>query len=209
VAFWAMLSLPKDVVGHLLSFVSLKDAFAVMLSCKHLCECTLKTRLAPWENNCRGLIHALENGHLAYFRQWIELSGSRFHVNDARAPLNHQFVPLIAAVAGRGRMESVLLMLEKGADPTVDGSAALRYSCGCGQVEMVRFLLTNTKSDPSTFGSEALFLACHQRNSEIVKLLLQDGRCSVAEVESRCRNWRNPDHGALEFLQKHNKCTIQ
>lgn len=205
-----MLSLPKDILGHLLSWVSTRDALSVLLSCKTLCEAVLKTRLAPWDNRCRGLVHALEHNHLSYFALYAAMAGKRFDPNAAVAPLKHQFVPLFAAVCGKGNVDAVRILLRYGADPTVASSAALRCAAAEGHIAVVQLLLTETACDPGAFASEALYLAAFGGHVETLRVLAADPRASRADavVHARARGAGGvAEARARDLLEQRDMCT--
>lgn len=74
----SLTSLPKDVIGRILEYLPMRSAFSLLLTCQELKDCVLKTMLAPWKNNCKGLVHALEKGHIEYFQMWVEKAGNRW-----------------------------------------------------------------------------------------------------------------------------------
>ena len=134
------------------------------------------------------MVHALQKGHLDYFRHWVAQSGSRFDAGSARAPLNHQYVPLFAAVCGRGHLEAVRLLLK---DPTVNpaagGSCCLRYACSNGRPRVVALLLGDGRAAPAAFENEAMYLAAHHGHEDVVRLMARDPRSDSREALRWCK----------------------
>jgi hypothetical protein len=182
--------MPKDVIAHILWWCSTTDAYCVMLTCRSLSETVQRSVLAPWNNNCRGLVHALERGHMAYFKRYVEQAGKkRWDPSKAVAPFLHMMCPLLSAVAGRGNVEAVRIVLgDVRVDPRADCSSALRYAAGAGNMEVVQELLKDGRANPASLDSDALVQAAYGGHMKVCQLLVADGRVCVKDARDRASN---------------------
>jgi ankyrin repeat protein len=81
--------------------------------------------------------------------------------------------PLIKAAAGS--LEIVKILLDHGADPSLNGNKALIEAIDNGKIEIVKVLLNDDRINPSHNDSEALIEAINHERTSIVKLLLEHG----------------------------------
>ena len=207
-----LLHLPKDLLGVILDKLDGSSLLHAVMTCSRLATVAEATVLAPWKNNSRGLIHALDKRHFGYFARCIISSGTRLDP-AARAPFNHQYVPLFAAVCGRGFLDGAKLLLrDERIDPNAECNAALECAASAGHVDIVKWLLTVSKP----YGSRALWFAAVGGHADVMRILIQDRRSTVQEaLQYQERVWyggslNGTDAAAGERLRKMDSgCVVQ
>jgi hypothetical protein len=70
--------LPEDVLGIVFRHVRLRYRMSLLLTCKKFCRIALARSFPPWEKQCRGLLHAIEKGHIEYFLRHKMAAGVRW-----------------------------------------------------------------------------------------------------------------------------------
>jgi hypothetical protein len=74
-------------------------------------------------------------------------------------------------------------------DPSMRSSKGFVFACIENRVEIVEWLLDDTRIDPTVDDDACLRFACAEGHSEIVRLLLRDGRCDPNSKNGYCLRW--------------------
>ena len=160
-------TLPKDVLTLVFSFLGKSDHLNVLCVCRHWHDVALKRVWSPWLNGGCGLFFACERGFVEYYTKWALVAGQRWNPGVARclgqpngAGLQ-DYMPCLTVAAENGHAAIVAHLL---ADPRVDPNC-LNVDTLFGEM---RF-------------SGALLAACTAGHLEAVKVLLADSRVVVHE----------------------------
>jgi Ankyrin repeats (3 copies)/Ankyrin repeats (many copies) len=71
--------------------------------------------------------------------------------------------------------------IERGIDPSIFNNEAIQIACQRGHLEIVKYLLTDSRVDPSSRLNWSIYIASDYGHDEIVSILLKDNRVNPAD----------------------------
>ena len=106
--------LPLDLLAEALRRVPARDRLSLVRVSRAFEACCLSRVFPPWEEGARGLMHAVEKGHVEYFVRFSRLAGRRVQWTadwEDNGPLRWACI--------LGRSDFVHWLLQDGSDPSV------------------------------------------------------------------------------------------
>ena len=95
-----------------------------------------------------------------------------------------------------GNVERVKEFIEQGLDPNQAIGLASYY----GNVDIVKFLLQNSRADPTSNNNYAIRMASLYGNTKVVEALLEDGRADPADDNNFAIEWTS-NRGHLDVIK--------
>ncbi len=117
----------------------------------------------------------------------------------------------IGIAACAGQIEQVKSLLNKGEDPSAGGNYAILRASGCGQIEVVELLLSDTRVNPSDQNNDVIGDAVENGHTNIVELLLADDRLILSNNDCEmliCRAAIRGQIHTIKFLFTHTKIDL-
>jgi len=138
---------------------------------------------------------------------------------DINAKSHDGFTPLLAAVA-KGRLDTIELLLAKGADPSIGceekGNNALLQAAAMGKLEVAQRILKHDKSlleSRNKGGQTAFILAASSGNVELARFLVSEGaKAKVSDKEGftpLMAAISGPHYGMAEYLVEELKVDLE